>query len=163
RRRSSTGRSRASCSASSPEPGCRRRPLGARVGADPRRARLGARAARSARPAARRAARMAPARSARRPAPEGAPVPVRPGSGRPGWRVLGGRGSRGPAFVWQGSLDDRWSLVVQEHVDAEPLRTLDARVLDDLLVLVELQAALDVPAGGWDVGEWIALVLFEGW
>jgi Ser/Thr protein kinase RdoA (MazF antagonist) len=73
------------------------------------------------------------------------------------------RGYPVPELLWQGALDARWWLVVQQRLPGEPPRTLDVPTLDALLALVELQADLDAPAGGWDVSWWTGVVLFEGW
>src|SRR5439155_19918116 len=101
--------------------------------------------------------------------------------------VLGGRGYPVPETLWHGELDDDWFLVVQARLPGEPLLTLDAPALDELLRLVDLQADPPLPppktrrvgwgsgggnpplpppylgTGGWDVSWCIGAVLFEGW
>jgi aminoglycoside phosphotransferase (APT) family kinase protein len=77
--------------------------------------------------------------------------------------ALRARGYPVPTILWQGVAEERWSLVVLEHLPGAPLRTLDDSALDAVLALVELQADLTVGPGGWNTPEWIELVLFEGW
>jgi Phosphotransferase enzyme family len=79
--------------------------------------------------------------------------------------LLGERGYPVPALLWHGALDERWFVVVQARLPGQPLRTLDAAMLDRLLALVDLQAdqAHGLGEGGWDLSWWIGAVLFQGW
>jgi len=77
--------------------------------------------------------------------------------------MLRARGYPVPETLWHGELDDDWFLVVQGRLPGEPLLTLDAPALDELVRLVDLQADPCLGVGGWDVSWWIGAVLFEGW
>ena len=74
------------------------------------------------------------------------------------------RGHRIPDRLWYGPLPGGSFAVVDRWVDADPLVRLDAATVEELLALVELQADVEHPLGhGFDVSEWISLVLFDGW
>jgi Ser/Thr protein kinase RdoA (MazF antagonist) len=77
--------------------------------------------------------------------------------------LLRARGVPVPEGLWSGRLDERWFTVVQTRLPGEPVDSLDASLLDELLALVELQADPRLRQGGWDVSRWIGAVVFEGW
>jgi Ser/Thr protein kinase RdoA (MazF antagonist) len=77
--------------------------------------------------------------------------------------LLHARGVPVPEVLWSGRLDEQWFVVVQVRLAGEPVRMVDASLLDQLLALVELQAEPTLEPGGWDVSWWIGMVVFEGW
>jgi aminoglycoside phosphotransferase (APT) family kinase protein len=77
--------------------------------------------------------------------------------------LLGRRGYPVPEIVWHGALEEGWYLVVQRRLAGSSLRSLDARLLDAMLELVELQADAGIGAEERDFAAYQALVLFEGW
>jgi Ser/Thr protein kinase RdoA (MazF antagonist) len=68
-----------------------------------------------------------------------------------------------PEPLWSGRLNEQWFAVVQSRLPGEPVNTLDASLLNQLLGMVELQADPDLMPGGWDVSWWVGAVVFEGW
>jgi Ser/Thr protein kinase RdoA (MazF antagonist) len=78
--------------------------------------------------------------------------------------LLAKRGYPVPQLLWQGSLDERWSVVVQARLPGEPLGILAPPTLEQLLALVDLQAEPNLAASGaWDVSWWTSVIIFEGW
>lgn len=77
--------------------------------------------------------------------------------------LLRGRGVPVPEPLWSGQLNEQWFAVVQTRLPGEPVDSLDASLLDQLLALVELQGDAGLGPGGWDVSWWIGAVVFEGW
>src|SRR5262245_38866417 len=77
--------------------------------------------------------------------------------------LLARRGAPVPRTLGQWQLDEHWWLAIQTLLPGEPLRVLDGPALDQLLALIDLQAAPHLGPGGWDVSWWVSVVLFEGW
>jgi hypothetical protein len=75
-------------------------------------------------------------------------APDRAGWVAQGLSVLAQRGYPVPVALWHGRLDARWWLTVQQRLPGEPLSTLDAGTLGELLGLVELQAEPGLGPGG---------------
>ena len=77
--------------------------------------------------------------------------------------LLGARGYPVPEILWHGPLDgDRYALV-QRRVPGTPLRSLEPRLLERLLALVELQADAGIDPGPRDFAAYAANVLFDDW
>src|SRR2546425_6798200 len=74
---------------------------------------------------------------------------------------LGARGYPVPAIVWHGLIEDDWHAIVQRRLPGQPLRSLEPRVLDALLALVELQADAGIAPDERDFAGYQALVLFD--
>jgi Phosphotransferase enzyme family len=77
--------------------------------------------------------------------------------------LLGARGYPVPTIVWHGPARDQWHLTVQNRLPGRPLTSVDGRLLDELLELVERQANAAIPAGDRDFTGYIANVLFDDW
>ena len=77
--------------------------------------------------------------------------------------LLGARGYPVPAIVWHGLARDQWHVTVQNRLPGHPLTTLDGRLLEEVLQLVERQADAAIPAGDRDFTSYIANVLFDDW
>jgi len=77
--------------------------------------------------------------------------------------LLGARGYPVPAIIWHGLTRDDWHVTVQNRLPGHRLATLNTRMLEELLGLVELQADAAIPADGRDFTSYIANVLFDDW
>jgi Phosphotransferase enzyme family len=77
--------------------------------------------------------------------------------------LLGRRGYPVPELIWHGSLGDGWYGVVQSRLPGVPLRSIDERLVESLLDLLELQADAGVDPAERNFAEYQALVLFDGW
>ena len=77
--------------------------------------------------------------------------------------LLAARGYPVPAIIWHGMVRDDWHVTVQNRLPGHPLTTLDGRLLEDLLRLVERQAGAGIPAGDRDFTSYMANVLFDDW
>jgi hypothetical protein len=77
--------------------------------------------------------------------------------------LLGARGYPVPTIVWHGMLRDQWHVTVQSRLPGKPLTTLDGRLLEEVLELVERQADAAIPAGERDFTSYIGCVLFDDW
>jgi hypothetical protein len=77
--------------------------------------------------------------------------------------LLAARGYPVPAIVWHGMVRDDWHVTVQNRLPGHPLTTLDGRLLEEVLRLVERQAGAAIPAGDRDFTGYIANVLFDDW
>jgi len=77
--------------------------------------------------------------------------------------LLAARGYPVPAIVWHGMVRDDWHVTVQNRLPGRPLTTLDGRLLEEVLRLVERQAGAAIPAGDRDFTGYIANVLFDDW
>ena len=77
--------------------------------------------------------------------------------------LLGARGYPVPSIIWHGMVRDPWQVTVQRRLSGRPLTSLDGRLLDEVLRLVELQAGAAIEAGGRDFTGYIAHVLFDDW
>ena len=77
--------------------------------------------------------------------------------------LLAARGYPVPAIVWHGMVRDDWHVTVQNRLPGHPLTTLDGRLLEEVLRLVERQAGAAIPAGDRDFTSYIANVLFDDW
>lgn len=77
--------------------------------------------------------------------------------------LLGARGYPVPAIIWHGMVRDRWHVTVQSRLPGHPLTTLDGRLLEEVLQLVERQAGAAIPAEDRDFTSYIANVLFDDW
>jgi aminoglycoside phosphotransferase (APT) family kinase protein len=77
--------------------------------------------------------------------------------------LLAARGYPVPAIIWHGMVRDDWHVTVQSRLPGHPLTTLDGRLLEGLLQLVERQADAGIPAGDRDFTGYIANVLFDDW
>lgn len=58
---------------------------------------------------------------------------------------------------------DQWHVTVQSRLPGYPVTTLDGRLLEEVLLLVERQAGAPIPAGDRDFTSYIANVLFDDW
>ena len=77
--------------------------------------------------------------------------------------LLGARGYPVPSIIWHGMVRDPWYVTVQRRLSGRPLTSLDGRLLDEVLRLVELQADAAIEAGDRDFTGYIAHVLFDDW
>lgn len=77
--------------------------------------------------------------------------------------LLGARGYPMPSIIWHGMVRDPWYVTVQRRLSGRPLTSLDGRLLDEVLRLVELQAGAAIEAGDRDFTGYIAHVLFDDW
>jgi aminoglycoside phosphotransferase (APT) family kinase protein len=77
--------------------------------------------------------------------------------------LLAARGYPVPTIIWHGPARDQWHLTVQNRLPGHPVSTVDGRLLDELLELVERQADAAIPAGDRDFTGYIANVLFDDW
>jgi Phosphotransferase enzyme family len=77
--------------------------------------------------------------------------------------LLGARGYPVPVFIWHGMARDQWHVTVQNRLPGYPLTTLDGRLLEEVLQLVERQADAAIPADDRDFTSYIANVLFDDW
>ena len=77
--------------------------------------------------------------------------------------LLGARGYPVPAIIWHGMARDHWHVTVQNRLPGYRLTTLDGRLLEEVLQLVERQAGAAIPAGDRDFTSYIANVLFDDW
>jgi aminoglycoside phosphotransferase (APT) family kinase protein len=77
--------------------------------------------------------------------------------------LLAARGYPVPAIIWHGMVRDDWHVTVQNRLPGHPLTTLDGRLLEELLQLVERQADAAIPVGDRDFTSYIANVLFDDW
>lgn len=77
--------------------------------------------------------------------------------------LLAARGYPVPAIVWHGMVRGQWHVIVQNRLPGRRLATLDGRLLEEVLRLVELQADAAIPAGDRDFTSYIANVLFDDW
>ena len=77
--------------------------------------------------------------------------------------LLGARGYPVPAIIWHGMARDQWHVTVQNRLPGHPLTTLDGRLLEEVLALVERQADAAIPADDRDFTSYIANVLFDDW
>ncbi len=55
--------------------------------------------------------------------------------------LLAARGSPVPSAIWSGPLDEEWYMIVQRCLPGESLRSLTWTLLDQVVDLIELQAA----------------------
>jgi len=77
--------------------------------------------------------------------------------------LLAARGYPVPSIVWHGMVRDDWHVTVQNRLPGRPLTTLDGRLLEEVLGLVERQAGAGIPADDRDFTGYIANVLFDDW
>jgi aminoglycoside phosphotransferase (APT) family kinase protein len=77
--------------------------------------------------------------------------------------LLAARGYPAPAVIWHGMASDQWHVTVQSRLPGYRLTTLDGRLLEEVLRLVELQAGAAIPADDRDFTGYIANVLFDDW
>jgi hypothetical protein len=77
--------------------------------------------------------------------------------------LLGARGYPVPAIIWHGMARDQWHVTVQNRLPGHPLATLDGRLLEEVLQLVERQSDAGIPADHRDFTSYIANVLFDDW
>ena len=77
--------------------------------------------------------------------------------------LLAARGYPVPSIVWHGMVRDDWHVTVQNRLPGRPLTTLDGRLLEEVLRLVERQAGAAIPAVDRDFTGYIANVLFDDW
>jgi aminoglycoside phosphotransferase (APT) family kinase protein len=77
--------------------------------------------------------------------------------------LLAARGYPVPAIIWHGMARDQWHVTVQNRLPGHRLTTLDGRLLEEVLQLVERQADAAIPAGDRDFTGYIANVLFDDW
>jgi Phosphotransferase enzyme family len=77
--------------------------------------------------------------------------------------LLAARGYPVPAIIWHGMIRDQWHVTVQNRLPGRRLTSLDGRLLDEVLRLVERQADAGLPAGDRDFTSYIANVLFDDW
>jgi aminoglycoside phosphotransferase (APT) family kinase protein len=77
--------------------------------------------------------------------------------------LLAARGYPVPAIIWHGMATDQWHATVQNRLPGHRLTTLDGRLLEEVLQLVERQADAAIPAGDRDFTGYIANVLFDDW
>jgi hypothetical protein len=77
--------------------------------------------------------------------------------------LLGARGYPVPAIIWHGMAPGQWHVTVQNRLPGYPLTTLDGRLLEEVLQLVEQQADAAIPADDRDFTSYIANVLFDDW
>lgn len=77
--------------------------------------------------------------------------------------LLAARGYPVPAIIWHGMARDQWHVTVQNRLPGYRVATLDGRLLEEVLLLVERQAGAAIPADGRDFTSYIANVLFDDW
>jgi len=77
--------------------------------------------------------------------------------------LLGARGYPVPAIIWHGMVRGQWHVTVQNRLPGRPLTVPDARLLDEMLRLIERQADAGIPADDRDFTSYIANVLFDDW
>ncbi|HEX6523745.1 MAG TPA: aminoglycoside phosphotransferase family protein [Streptosporangiaceae bacterium] len=77
--------------------------------------------------------------------------------------LLAARGYPVPAIIWHGMASDQWHVTVQNRLPGHRLTTLDGRLLEEVLRLVERQAGAAIPADDRDFTGYIANVLFDDW
>jgi aminoglycoside phosphotransferase len=77
--------------------------------------------------------------------------------------LLAARGYPVPSILWHGMVRDDWHVTVQNRLPGRPLTTLDGRLLEEVLRLVERQAGAGIPAGDRDFPSYTANVLFDDW
>jgi aminoglycoside phosphotransferase (APT) family kinase protein len=77
--------------------------------------------------------------------------------------LLAARGYPVPSIVWHDMVRDDWHVTVQNRLPGHPVTTLDGRLLEEVLQLVERQAGAAIPAGDRDFTSYIANVLFDDW
>jgi aminoglycoside phosphotransferase (APT) family kinase protein len=77
--------------------------------------------------------------------------------------LLGARGYPVPAIIWHGMARGQWHVTVQNRLPGYPMATLDGRLLEEVLQLVERQADAAIPAGDPDFTGYIADGLFDDW
>jgi aminoglycoside phosphotransferase (APT) family kinase protein len=77
--------------------------------------------------------------------------------------LLAARGYPVPAIIWHGMVRGQWHVTVQDRLPGHRLTTLDERLLEEVLQLVERQAGAPIPAGDRDFTGYIANVLFDDW
>jgi Ser/Thr protein kinase RdoA (MazF antagonist) len=77
--------------------------------------------------------------------------------------LLGARGYPVPAIIWHGMARGQWHVTVENRLPGYRLTTLDGRLLEEVLQLVEKQAGASIPADGRDFTGYIANVLFDDW
>ena len=77
--------------------------------------------------------------------------------------LLAARGYPVPAITWHGMVADEWHVTVQNRLPGHPVTTLDGRLLEEMLQLVERQADAQIPAEDRDFTSYIANVLFDDW
>jgi aminoglycoside phosphotransferase len=81
--------------------------------------------------------------------------------------TLAERGYPVPEILWHGALDGDWYVSIQRRLLGQPLRSLDAALLDRVLELVELQARAEVDDSAFrharNFAAYQSLVLFDGW
>jgi aminoglycoside phosphotransferase (APT) family kinase protein len=77
--------------------------------------------------------------------------------------LLEARGYPVPAIIWHGMARGQWHVTVQNRLPGYPMATLDGRLLEEVLQLVERQADAAIPAGDRDFTGYIADVLFDDW
>jgi hypothetical protein len=77
--------------------------------------------------------------------------------------LLGARGYPVPSIIWHGMARGQWHLTVQNRLPGSRLTTLDGRLLQEVLQLIEKQADAAIPAGDRDFTSYIANVLFDDW
>ena len=75
--------------------------------------------------------------------------------------LLAARGDPVPAIIWHGRARGQWHVTVQNRLPGHPLTTLDGRLLEEVLQLVERQADAAIPADDRDFTGYIANVLFD--
>jgi Ser/Thr protein kinase RdoA (MazF antagonist) len=72
-------------------------------------------------------------------------------------------GYRVPRVLWHAALREGWFGIVLEWVPGRPASQLSAALLERLLELIPVHAAMDTGSGGWDVAKWIDNVVFDEW
>jgi aminoglycoside phosphotransferase (APT) family kinase protein len=77
--------------------------------------------------------------------------------------LLAARGYPVPAILWHGMARGQWHVTVQNRLPGSRLTTLDGRLLEDVLRLIDKQADAAIPAGDRDFTGYIANVLFDDW
>jgi aminoglycoside phosphotransferase len=77
--------------------------------------------------------------------------------------LLAARGYPVPAILWHGMARGQWHVTVQNRLPGSRLTTLDGRLLEAVLQLIEKQADAAIPAGDRDFTGYIANVLFDDW
>jgi aminoglycoside phosphotransferase len=77
--------------------------------------------------------------------------------------LLAARGYPVPAIIWHGMASGQWHVTVQNRLPGHRLTTLDGRLLEEMLQLIERQAGAAIPAGDRDFTGYIANVLFDDW
>jgi Ser/Thr protein kinase RdoA (MazF antagonist) len=77
--------------------------------------------------------------------------------------LLGARGYPVPAIIWHGMARGQWHVTAENRLPGDRLTTLDGRLLEEVLQLIERQAGASIPADGRDFTSYIANVLFDDW